>query len=106
MNDIKDEHRSHEGPDEHHHEHHHTRTIETTVLYVGHEDFHAHFSPAEEVHGVKLRAMHHFGIEPASDHKYALQEKGADLPEKEHLSKLHEHCVTLTLVLKQEVPKG
>jgi hypothetical protein len=83
-----------------------TEKIEVTVKYVGHNDY-THEFPGEIVfHAIKVAAMRFFGLEESAASKYALQYNGTDLGEHTDLSILDKNPATLTLVLKEEVPKG
>jgi hypothetical protein len=95
-----------EGLDEKRPEHHREAEIQVTVLYVGHKPYHGDFASTETIGQVKFKALSHFGIEPEAADKYAIQHDGADVPDNETLARLAHLHPELTLVLKEEVPKG
>jgi hypothetical protein len=82
------------------------KTTDITVKYTGKADFQETAQDEATFHHVKLKALHHFGIEHSASSKYVLQYEGVDLADDKHVSTLHQHTLVLVLTLNHEPPKG
>lgn len=86
---------------------HDDREIHVVVSYVGNDPWKHPFRPTATVQEVKVGAMTKgFELEQSAAENYALQYKGADLPETDEIGSLKESPLNVELVLKKEPSKG
>lgn len=73
-----------------------------TVVFLGHDDYHADFSETTDLRQIKLQALAYFGIVSDAVGKYILRYQGGNCRDDQRLAELGGRELTFTLVSVEE----